>query len=585
MTFQKKMNEAMNYFQQSNIPAAKKILEKLQREHPKNSDVLGNLALIYIREGSNSKAYEMFVEAIKIERNITIVKNFIIFLNQLKKWEEIKNILKDYKEFNFTSEDKIILGVSYAISLRELGQKKDALIEFSKLFNEKPDDLNLIISYGFTLNLIGNFQDAITIYKQGLKISSDNLIINYNLGIAYSNLKLFEESNYYLEFVSKKLKNSFDVWITLAGNYANQNKVNQALEALNQCKKIDPNNILINYQLGVIFSCSGEINKSISYLQKALIQNPEHVETNYYLGVTYLEIGEYKKAIQHYRYRIKRLNNKFGMFDDFVLPKLSKDRDILIAYEQGVGDHLLYLRLIDGLRYKTKSITYISENRLKNVIKNKIPYINVISEDEFINNKDIFEKYDKINLGSIINYINDVEEILDDKKIAYIENNLAKNKVKKIGLSWKSSSERDRGTKNISLYEILDILKIKDIEFINLQYGDVEAEIDDIFCKYKIKIKYDKTIDYFNDVDALSKTIENCDEVITTSNFTVHLAGTLNKKTRLLLPKRSGKKWYWHENKNDYSIWYPSVKKYCQEKDGSWKEPIEKLRKDILTNL
>ena len=67
---------------------------------------------------------------------------------------------------------------------------------------------------------------------------------------------------------------------------------------------------------------------------------------------------------------------------------------------------------------------------------------------------------------------------------------------------------------------------------------------------------------------------------MTTSNVTAHIAGGLGKDTYLLVPFLAGRIWYWHEQ-DDKSIWYPSVRIFRQNKDGSWVDAITSIAKQL----
>jgi hypothetical protein len=148
------------------------------------------------------------------------------------------------------------------------------------------------------------------------------------------------------------------------------------------------------------------------------------------------------------------------------------------------------------------------------------------------------------------------------------------------GIAWKSNNEEIGSDKSLSLKQLLPILKLSDIDFIELQYGDTEEEKMSLYDEYGIEIKTIDEIDNFNDIDGLSSLIDACDFVITSSNVTVHLSGALGKNTYLLAPYSVGKIWYWHENRNK-SLWYPSVNIYRQESNKSWNLPIENIISDL----
>jgi ADP-heptose:LPS heptosyltransferase len=75
--------------------------------------------------------------------------------------------------------------------------------------------------------------------------------------------------------------------------------------------------------------------------------------------------------------------------------------------------------------------------------------------------------------------------------------------------------------------------------------------------------------------------IEACDHVVTVSNTTAHLAGALNKKTFMLLAKNDGSIWYWQNQKNNKSLWYPSIEIFQQTAENEWTGPVLEIENKI----
>jgi hypothetical protein len=92
-----------------------------------------------------------------------------------------------------------------------------------------------------------------------------------------------------------------------------------------------------------------------------------------------------------------------------------------------------------------------------------------------------------------------------------------------------------------------------------------------------------KDVDIFNDIDSLFSLVDACDFIVTSSNVTVHISGSLGKKSYLLIPNDKGKLWYWHEHVR--SIWYPSVQIFNQLHDGNWQKPITDVYEKILKEV
>ena len=124
---------------------------------------------------------------------------------------------------------------------------------------------------------------------------------------------------------------------------------------------------------------------------------------------------------------------------------------------------------------------------------------------------------------------------------------------------------------------MLPILQLKNISFINLQYGNTVSEIKSFKDSHGIQVHKFESINLYDDIESLAALIDSCSAIVTTSNTTAHLSGALGKSTLLLLPRAVGKFWYWHSQSNQ-SIWYPSVRIFQQKVDGDWTYPISELK-------
>jgi ADP-heptose:LPS heptosyltransferase len=126
----------------------------------------------------------------------------------------------------------------------------------------------------------------------------------------------------------------------------------------------------------------------------------------------------------------------------------------------------------------------------------------------------------------------------------------------------------------------LPIIELEKLKCINLQYGDVEEEIDKFKNDYNLEFDSINWVDKFNNIDELATLIFCCDFIVTTSNVTAHISGALGKKTYLLVPYSQGKIWYWHEGYKQ-SLWYPSISIYWQNSNFNWDDAITLIKTDI----
>jgi ADP-heptose:LPS heptosyltransferase len=114
-----------------------------------------------------------------------------------------------------------------------------------------------------------------------------------------------------------------------------------------------------------------------------------------------------------------------------------------------------------------------------------------------------------------------------------------------------------------------------------VEYVCLQKELRDIdkeLLAQHIEIKYfGDALEDFTDTAALCELM---DIVISVDTSVAHLAGTLGKRTWVLLPYSPD--WRWLLDRDD-SPWYPSVKLFRQEKIGNWNGLLDRLKVDLLT--
>ena len=105
---------------------------------------------------------------------------------------------------------------------------------------------------------------------------------------------------------------------------------------------------------------------------------------------------------------------------------------------------------------------------------------------------------------------------------------------------------------------------LPDVDFFNLQYGNVLKEIEDFNNYYNLKLINLNNIDLFNDFLKVASLLINLDLFITVSNSTAHLAGSLGVKTLLIKPFDQATFFYWNQNSNK-TPWYNSIELINEE--------------------
>ena len=233
------------------------------------------------------------------------------------------------------------------------------------------------------------------------------------------------------------------------------------------------------------------------------------------------------------------------------------DKPIFILLDQGIGDQIFYASMLSRVDTSRNYVCMIDQ-KLKELFKESFSNIfQFIAQDE-VGSVD-FDFYARgAQLAKL--FIKNKSDLEQQKPYLKATKYPFKDK-KAFGISWHSKNKFIGRHKSIQLETLLMKLKTKTKTFINLQYGDFQNEIKEISKKQNITFLDTTNIDNFDDMMGLARLIMACDEIFTISNTSAHLAAALGVKVNLLLPyDHHANTWYWFNDSNKKSLWYPNVK-------------------------
>ena len=332
--------------------------------------------------------------------------------------------------------------------------------------------------------------------------------------------------------------------------------------------------------LGFVYMHHNEFVLAEKYFVSALALNNQNFDAMHNLGNVQLSIGNFEEGWKNYeaRHQINRLDGHslLKSIPEWTSAS-SNNNNTLIWGEQGIGDQILYSSMISEHFFDPSNTTIAVHKKIVALFKKMFPKYTIVSLDTL---GEIREKFDaQIVIGNLGKYLRlHIDDFKDKSYNVTIAKSIYKKKKKFLcGISWKSNAGKD---KSCALEELLPLLSLKNIEFVNLQYGDVSEELALLHKMHGIQISEVKDLNLFDNIDGVASLINACDFIITTSNINAHLAGILKKDTYLLTAISIKKFHYWHSVKG-ISTWYNSVKIFDQKNKGDWSMPIQKCQKLI----
>jgi tetratricopeptide (TPR) repeat protein len=407
--------------------------------------------------------------------------------------------------------------------------------------------------------LDGEFNEAICSFNKGMKLHRDEF--NFSVGMArgLSSLERHQEAAVFAKqgiALRPDCALPYEIFATALYEQGNNSL---ALAIFDYAMVIDDNNATTIVNKSIIKLKSGEFETGWGLLAKRW------------------------KTIAH--------NNDFATFNQRMCSSGFNGRRLSIWHEQadGVGDQIFFCSILNDIRNDFSQINVSLDTRLLPIFKRSFPDITFIGQFEL--GPELYDGHlPMANLPSVFKKF-----MGETRPYAYLKSDphqtellrkLLKRKGKVLcGVTWESRRE-DRGRqKSVRLKDLLPLLTIPNLEFINLQYGDISSQLAELKNETGITIHQHEAIDNFSDLDGLSSLIDACDLVISTCNSTAHLAGALGKETHLLAPLRGkAQQWYWAPFGSRISPWYPSVHVYHQGEGCNWQKPIQEIQHQLKSS-
>lgn len=570
-------------------------LKKFVKKNNKNIQARYNLAVMEQQLGYLDLAIKNFKYIILIDNNhINSIINLCVIYTNKNNYEKALELIDKALALK---KDKLELLRDKSLLLYYLKKPDEAIIFAKKSLELNPKDIITYNNIGLILMSLKKYEAAKKILAQGLTLNPSNVYLINSMGRCYGYLNnSIKAINFFKQAIDLQPE-AYQPINNLAGYFVESGEYEKSLIYYKKALKKDPQNLIILANLAKVYFHLNNDTLTKEYCKKCLNLDPSNSMVRKTYALFLLKQQNYQEAWQYFDGRLgldefTEKNSHVSIIKKFLWKgeKIPKDNKILIIREQGVGDEILYGTMYTDLVNNFENITVESDRRLIPLYQNSFSLKKnqmFVPLGTYSKDKEKLKSFDTImyaaSLGQLFrNNLNDFQQkpylkILneDNNQIIKLLSNM-KSKYK-IGISWKSLQNNYGEAKSISLETLKPILNRTEIDFINLQYGDVENEIKTFIKKNSIAIKTLQGVDLFNDISKICALLKNLDIFITVSNSTAHLAGALGVKTWLIKPKNHATFHYWNQPKN-ITPWYSSIAIFSAKNN---EELIKKINANI----
>jgi tetratricopeptide (TPR) repeat protein len=431
-----------------------------------------------------------------------------------------------------------------------------------KLIPKQPDALHMLGVIAFQEN---DFDSAVNLMLQAFALTPNHPTLLFNLGNAHRAVGNLDaaEAMYLSSLKFLPAKDNVEALKNLGNIYKEKNNYTKALEIYDSLLSLQPNHIYT------------QLNKALALLTLGRLQE----------GWSLYEARLAVDKVDQHRFLECPLAHPW---DGTTL-----NQPLLVLPEQGLGDQIFYGALLSDLEKRGVNATVCLDDRLLDLFSRSFKSLNFIQPTELLSVESMSSGFGaQIHLASLAHFYRktaaDFDAIAspflfaDHLAVNAIQQRLQRNGELICGLSWDSKHIENGRTKRMPLVDLLPALKIPNVKFVDLQYGDTQIDRQKLASEHGITLTHFDDIDNFHDIDNLSALIQACDVVLTVSNSTAHLAAALGKPTLVMLPHHSPL-WYWHLD-SMHSPWYPTVTLLRQATAGDWQPVVDQIT-SILRGL
>lgn len=497
-----------------------------------------------------------------------------------------------------------------------LGRSDDAIGSFRKALELEPGLLEAHFNAGRIRARQGKPVEAAEFFKDALKQNPNFAEARFQLGIVLHEQEKLEEAVACYQALLEQMPNAPEVLNNLGSVYKDMDDFPQAMGHYRKALSVDPdyaeayfnlgNVLLDDVQLdqalahfdkalalrpdytnalrskGITLMTKGETGLAVTQLEEALALAPDDILTQHNLSLALLSDGHYTRGLELYECRWRSDPEKNG-WRDFPQPVWDgadlTGKKIVVWAEQGLGDQMVFASLYPELLRRGAQCLFECESRLVPLFERSFPQATIVPQADPPMSALLDPSIDyQIAAGSLARHLLTAldrevprENYLtpDLSRVQNLDHIYRRERPKAVvGLGWHTNHDKLRKRYNFPLEFFDPLLAVPDVQFVTLQYGDHQSDIDACYERTGVRILKDPSVDPIKDIDGFSAQVAAMDLVISLVNSTAVMGPAVDVPTWGIVPAVS--EWRWG-NQTDTCLWYPSMSLFRLSQDGDWR--------------
>ena len=510
----------------------------------------------------------------------------------LEIYREAISSITDEAERNCVVNQYVNQAINYAQKINLDKKYIEAIEQYRNIMKYSGFPINIYKNIGLCMKSIGNADLAIKFLKRFEEISPDKEdVYVYLADLTYTDIKDNRKAIEYYEKALEKNPNNFSIYNMLGHLYSTcyQDKYkDKQIEYLTKAYELAPNNRIVVKNLAYVLGKFDEVQKADEFYAKLMYLSPTHSDLHAYGAylVRHQRFAEGFKFLQH-RFQKEDLNNV--AFPQLLTTKKKKwnikfdikDKRILVHFEQGFGDSIMFVRFIDELKKMCKEVSLVVQRQLVDLFKDSKLGVEIYTEEQIPSiNYDYWIPMMDLPIvcetkPSTIPKAGGYLKVPKAKINAYKKQYINDNDKIKIGICYEGTLASKETDRDIPLSYLYPLMKLPDVEVYSFQVDDLTNQMDRVPPDANL-IRLGRTFKNWEDTACAM----NCmDFMVSTDNGVMNLAGALGIKTFGLFNRIV--EWRWFKVEGEDIAWYKSIKPFQCPTSGEWETPVSKVMEEI----
>jgi Flp pilus assembly protein TadD len=460
------------------------------------------------------------------------------------------------------------------------GGRSDEAIECARRAHQLDRRNHLYLNtLGVAHGELGQLDESVRWLKRALKERPTHAESHYNLGKAYAKLgQTAEAERSYLRARQLDPKKA-EVANNIAVLYARQGRYSDALPLLAEARIGMPDDEMVVINSAMAKLATSGPDAAILELESFIKQHPHAAAAHAELGRRLLAEGRFAEGWREYAWR--------HHVPITQLPADLQERRVLLLPDQGLGDHLFFLRFARQLRQRAARTAFACPQKLLALLEGNDAIDDLCARGCAASDFDL-----ALPLGDLPRLLNDTStpppvRLVPKRVSEWRERLAALGPEPYLGVTWRAGSKREieaefavRGEdplyKEIDIKSLASALQAWRGTVLILQRLPAQGE-NEAFSKAQGRGAHDLSAlnDDLVDMAAVLSLIE---EYVGVSNTNMHLRAGVQKAARVLVPFPPEFRWM---NAGDVSPWFPGFAVYRQAPARDWRGCLERLKSDL----